>query len=146
LWRVLEASARWVEDGGLVFPVQVEIELRSYGVPDSITAWAAGVKDRRRYSDPDFATVRKIMDNETVQRVADWSQSTKADPADPYVLAQAVELQDDGHDISVVSEDRRDKSDGYGRLKKSSVVTCCKALGLSAMPVSDFLPLLQVEL
>lgn len=45
--------------------------------------------DRRKHPDPDFATVRQVMSNATVTKVVDWSKSTKADPADPFVPAQA---------------------------------------------------------
>lgn len=146
LWRVLVACEQWVVNGRLVFPTQVERELRSYGIPDSITAWCAGVKDRRQYGDPDYNTVRQIMGNAVLQRVVDWSKSTKADPADPYVLAQATDLQKAGHDVCIVTEDRRDTKDGYGKLKKSSIVTCCTALSLTSMATSQFLPLLGVKL
>lgn len=146
LWHVLEACAKWVEDGKLVFPIQVELELRSYNVPDSITAWAAGVRDRRQYADPDYATVRKVMSNGVVQKVVDWGRSTKADPADPYVLAQAVEIAAGGRGVCVVNEDRRDKSDGYGKLKKSSIHTCCAELNIASLVTSQFLPQLGVRL
>jgi len=146
LWRVLVACEQWVVNGRLVFPTQVERELRSYGVPDSITAWCAGVKDRRRFDDPDYKTVRQIMSNSVLQRVVDWGKSTKADPADPYVLAQAVEIQAAGHEVCIVNEDRRDKNDGYGKLKKSSIHTCCAQLNITSMVTSQFLPLLGVKL
>lgn len=146
LWRVLEACTKWVEDGTLVFPVQVERELRSYNVPDSITVWTAGVMDRRKYADPDFATVKNVMSNPTVTKIVDWAKATKADPADPYVLAQAVEIQATGTDVCVVNEDKKDKNDGYGKLKKSSIHTCCASLGIASMVTSAFLPLLGVKL
>jgi hypothetical protein len=146
LFRVLEACTAWVEKGTLVFPVQVERELRAFNVPDSITVWSAGVMDRRKYSDPDFRTVRQVMANPAVAAVVDWGKATKADPADPYVLAQAVEIQAGGKTVCVVNEDKRDKNDGYGKVKKSSIHTCCAALNLASMVTSQFLPLLGVKL
>lgn len=144
-WNALVECAKWVEDGKLVFPTQVEKELTAFEVPDSITSWAAGVRNARKFPDPDYKTVRSILTNQAVQKVVDWSKATKADPADPYVLAMAVELVKDGHDACIVTEDRRDKPDGYGKLKKSSIVTCCAALSLSSMPMSQFLPLLGIK-
>jgi hypothetical protein len=146
LFRVLEACTAWVENGTLVFPVQVERELRAYNLPDSITVWSAGVMDRRKYPDPDFATVRQVMANHAVAKVVDWGKATKADPADPYVLAQAVEIQAEGKTVCVVNEDKRDRNDGWGKVKKSSIHTCCAALNLTSMVTSQFLPLLNVKL
>jgi hypothetical protein len=146
LWRVLEACTTWVEGGKLVFPIHVELELRSYNVPDSITVWSAGVMDRRKYPDPSYETVKKVMANPVVAKVVDWGKSSKTDPADPYVLAQAVELQAAGKSVCIVNEDKRDKNDGYGKLKKSSIHTCCATLKIASMVTSQFLPLLGVKL
>lgn len=146
LFRALEECTKWVEKGDLVFPVQVERELRSFEVPDSITVWSAGVMDRRQHPDPDFATVKQVMANATVGKVVDWGKATKADPADPYVLAQAVEIAATGKTVCVVNEDKKDKKDGYGKLKKSSIHTCSAALGLASMTTTQFLPLLNVKL
>jgi hypothetical protein len=146
LWSVLEECTKWVENGTLVFPVQVERELRAFNVPDSITVWSAGVMDRRQHPDPDFETVKSVMANGIVQKVVDWSMATKADPADPYVLAQATEIQATGKSVCIVNEDKKDKNDGYGKLKKSSIHTCCTALGIASMTTSQFLPLLNVKL
>lgn len=131
LWEVFETCTKWVEDGKLVFPTQVELELRSYNVPDSVTVWSAGVRNRRQYPDPDYETVRKVMEYQTVKKVVDWGKASKSDPADPYVLAQAVELQEDGKSVCIVNEDKNDKNDGYGKLKKSSIHTCCAELGIT---------------
>lgn len=56
------------------------------------------------------------------------------DPADPYVLALALQLQDDGHEVCVVTNDVRDRLP-----KKIAMATAAEILGLESVPLRDFL-------
>jgi rRNA maturation endonuclease Nob1 len=122
LWEALRLMEELVENGLITFPDQVFNELVIYKVPDSITAWCAGVKHRRVYTGPDYSTVRRVLSHETVGKVCDWRLDT-GDPADPWVIALAVELDELGVGVCVVTEDWKDRFDGLGALKKASMQT-----------------------
>lgn len=62
---------------------------------------------------------------------------TKED-ADPYVLALALQLLEEGHDVCVVTEDRVDRN-------RIAVTNACTRLGLPHCSVRDFLGGLGVK-
>ncbi len=66
-------------------------------------------------------------------------QNALNDPADPYVLALALQLQADGHNVCVVTEDRRDRLP-----KKISMATAADRLGLPWCDLQAFLRALNL--
>jgi hypothetical protein len=58
--------------------------------------------------------------------------------ADPYVLALALQLLGDGHDVVVVTEDRVDRN-------RIAVTTACDRLGIQHCSVREFLRSIGVK-
>ena len=139
LWDVLKKLEAMVEAGTITFPKQVQKELDDYGVPDSISVWCAGVADLRKHGDPTLDTLSVVMKNAVVAKVVDWNSPTKADPADPYVLAQAYTLQAQGLTACVVTEDWKGKKDGNGNYKRSSLQMSCDEFKIGCIRTPAFL-------
>ncbi len=68
-----------------------------------------------------------------VPDVLDKDKASGADEADPYVLALALRLKTMGHEVTVVSEERKDKPD------KMSINTACGLLRLYCVPLLGLL-------
>jgi len=62
-----------------------------------------------------------------------WEKTTGADEADPYVLALALKLSSDGHQTTVITEERKD------RPQKMSLNTACGLHRLVCVPIMAFL-------
>lgn len=119
-----------VEDGRLALDRRVlnECNGRYFDLPGG---WVSYVRDRLPFPlDPRATYVRTVMGN--VPTVIE--QDSLGDPADPYVLALALQLQDEGHDSCIVTEDHRDRPP-----KKISMVTAASQLGLQCMGLNPFL-------
>ncbi|MBU6435571.1 MAG: DUF4411 family protein, partial [Nitrospirae bacterium] len=53
--------------------------------------------------------------------------------ADPYVLALAMRLQNEGYQVTILTEERKDRPD------KMSMNTACGVLRIPCLPVETFL-------
>jgi hypothetical protein len=80
-----------------------------------------------------FEALRSVLAHPQATRVLDPHKVAGADEADPHVLALAIHLQDEGHHVTVVTEDRRDKP------FKLSLHSACGVLGVLSIPVRPFL-------
>lgn len=119
-WRVLKALEALIDSGELAFPKEVGREVKEVAHPDAPGVWVHGVEDKVRYPDPIDETVREVL--AFVSGVVD---EEKEIDGDPYVLAMAKELQEAGHDVIVVTEDRID------RPPLISLATACRRLSIS---------------
>ena len=130
-WDVFRLLEELVEQGILYFPKQVTAELRGKRHTDTPEAWALSVSTKvLKVYDPGLEFVKQVMD-----AAADVVESeAEGDPADPYVLAQALALRDGGERPCVVTEDRVDRMP-----LKISMVTACGRLNLDSMGLRDFL-------
>ena len=131
--RLYSGLSTLVEGGGLVFPQQVYDELkRGSGTfpqetADEPLAWATNARTIATRHGTDFEAVRKVLAK--VSDVLDVDKTSGADEADPYVLGLALHLKDGGHEVTVVSEERRD------RPAKMSMATACGLLRLYCVPL-----------
>ena len=122
--------------GQLVFPSQVIGEMKRYapakksGQPHPPLRWAQSV-EQVAVSDPEWDTVKGVLSK--VPDVLDAEKPASVDEADPYVLARALELQQDGHKVRVITEETRD------RPKKLALSTAAGLLGLAAVTLVPFL-------
>lgn len=119
----------------LIFPPQVREELE----------WA----EADHQNDPALEWVRKVKEKaeraanlETVQQVLVRTPllidaDSPRDQADPYVVALAIDTQNLGG-VSILSDDRRDKSDGRGGLQKLSVATAAGLWDILVVPLTGF--------
>lgn len=119
-----------VEQGHLAFPKQVPAELKVAEHPDAPGAWIVG-----------GAAPAMVFDQPAEQTLADmqarvglmFDPNQTREPADPYVVAMAKELADDGFRVTVVSADRRRK----GGLV--SVRDACDTLGIPYVGLDELL-------
>lgn len=139
--RIVKAKDQWgfakhleglVKDGRITFPRQVTREVAGQRHIDLPEAWALGVEpDIGILRSPDHAYIEEVM------RVAGdvIEADAENDPADPYVLALALQLWRESHasDCHLVSEDKVDRVP-----VKISIRTACVRLGLNFMDTRDF--------
>ena len=136
-WRFFESMKVLVQSGQVCFPKAVRNELQQARHVDTPEAWALDACDYVQHSyDPDVATVAEVM--QFTGDVVD--ADAEGEPADPYVLAKALEIQRSGRAARVVTEEHVD------RLPiKISMVTACERLGLNACNLDDFLTVIAFE-
>lgn len=131
-WEFFERLKVMVQDGQVCFPKAVRDELdgaRHIDTPEAWTLNAFAYIPRSR--EPDMETVAEVMSvaGDVVEADAE------GDPADPYVLAQALELQRSaGVDAMVVTKDQQDKPG-----VKIAMSTACGRLRLSYCGLPEFL-------
>lgn len=123
-----------VKEGRLIFPVQVVDELErgtDAQSPDRQYEWAKEHEDKATERAPSFEKLREIL--ATVPTVLDPDKDTGVEEADPYILAMAVVLLEEGKDARMVTEETRDVA------RKMSLRTAAGLLGVPAVPLKAFL-------
>jgi hypothetical protein len=133
--RVYRALTDLVAAGHLVFPHEVYAELERDNTPgrtdDLPFDWAkknVGVATRHG---TDFDIVKMALAK--TPSVLDHEKPAGADEADPYVLALALKLSTEGHQTTVITEERKD------RAQKMSLNTACGLHRLVCVPMMAFL-------
>ena len=105
-WDAFKLLEQLVEQGQIAMPRQVVNEASEIAHPDLPGAWAPGVRSRLRYPlDVDYEHIQRVM--REAGDVVDPNKSSE--DADPYVLAQAVQLQAQGLEVVVVTDDDVDR-------------------------------------
>jgi hypothetical protein len=100
---VMERLAELVEDGRVVYPREVVLELERYaGADNPALAWAKAHQTAAARMQPSFEALRNVLAH--VPEVIDASKEG-TEEADPYVLAMAVALRESGADARVVTEE-----------------------------------------
>jgi hypothetical protein len=102
-----------VENEALFYPEQVVTELEQTGAiasgnPFPPYSWAKKNKTRACAHGPVFEALRKVLAHPQAKRVLDPDKAQGVDEADPHVLALALHLKEQGVNVTVVTEDRRD--------------------------------------
>jgi hypothetical protein len=123
-----------VEANRLVFPKEAVKELERFAdpnSPDEQYEWAARYEWEACKNEPSLEEVRDVLAK--VPKVLDPDKDTGADEADPYVLAMALRLRNEGEDARVVTQERRETP------AKMSLGTAAGLLGLPAVPLEAFL-------
>ena len=117
-----------VRQGQLVFPSQVWSEIGDVENPDALAQWARDARSVMGHLPaPDDATVSMV-----VQDHPDILESRSGrDPADPYVIALALEHARDGYAASVVADDGGDRAT-HGMRK------ACEDFGIPCVMAADF--------
>jgi len=135
--RVFSALESAVNQGSLIFPIEVHGELErghsqlTPGSTDDAFEWCGRVKHTASRHATDFEAVRRVLSK--VPKVLDADKPAGADEADPYILALAVALKEQGHEVTVISEERKDRPD------KMSLNTACGLLRLYCVPLLGYL-------
>lgn len=126
--QVLQHLTQLVADGHLVFPKQVRDELHKPASNDLASQWVHHCAPLRRHNEPAQASLRHLLSQ--FPNLVDYRKSM--DDADPYVVAQAIELQSAAILAAVVTEDRRDR-------RSTSITTACRGLGIPCIDTLQFL-------
>lgn len=127
-----------VERGRLVFSPQVLREIRGQPHVDLPEAWALHVESKiRRPNNPSYDRLEEVMAAAPELVEAD----AEGDPADPYVVALAMELLDDDNEVCVVTHDLVDRMP-----IKISMRTACDRMGVPFMSMEDFLDCMAQDL
>jgi hypothetical protein len=133
---VFKSLTQLVAGGQLIFPPQLceelEAGLSSHG-QDRALVWARAARDKAERR-ADLETVRRVLSRAPKLIDADSSR----DPADPYVIALALDNMSIGG-VSILSDDRRDHPDGKGGTKKLSVATVAGLYGIPVVPLVGFI-------
>ena len=128
-WDAFKHLEQMVRDGKIAMPRQVINELQIIAHPDVPGAWASGVRGQFRHPlDVDLSHLDTVL--LIAGDVVDVTKTTE--DADPYVVALAVQLRDDGLKVCVVTEDTVDKI-------SISIATACKRLMINHCGVRTFL-------
>lgn len=125
-----------VEEGSLVFPVQVYDELKRAKSNDTTKEdkpfeFAEATKKTATRLGTSYDFVVRVM--AATPKVLDIDKPAGSDEADPYILALALKLSQDGHLVTVITEERKDRPD------KMSLNTACGLLRLPCVPIVAFL-------
>ena len=130
-WDAFKLLEQLVEQGRIAMPRQVVNEASEIAHPDLPGAWAPGVRSRLQYPlDVDYEHLQQVM--REAGDVVDPSKSSE--DADPYVLAQAVQLRGGGLDVVVVTDDTVDRMP-----IRISLTTACGRLGVPHVDSRAFL-------
>lgn len=119
-WNTFKLLEEMVQSGSIAMPRLVIREISEIAHPDLPGAWAPGVRDLQSHPlDPDWEFVQQVM-----RKAGDVVDPNKnKEDADPYVIALALQLERDGYDVTVVTEDRVDRN-------RIAVTTACSRLNL----------------
>lgn len=133
---VFRALTSLVERDQLIFPPQVVEELEwGSGVrgEDQALLWIRSVRARAERS-ANLGTVKAVLRRAPELIDAD----SPRDQADPYVVALALDCDSIGG-VSVLSDDRRDRPDGRGGIRKLSVATVASIYDIPVTPLAGFI-------
>jgi Domain of unknown function (DUF4411) len=129
-WDFFLRLAELVADGTLAIPIHVIREVADVQHPDMPGAWAKGMQKRMVHAleaDPKY--VARVMTE--VPNVLDLDADTEQ--ADPFVLALALHLANQGHAPTVVTKDKKD------RPPHISLRTACTRMSIPCVFLHEFL-------
>ena len=122
-----------VGEGRLKFPRQVLEELRRAAIPDAPDAlleWAEQVASGAS-TEPEYAKVKALLTE--VPDILDPDKDSGVDEADPYVLALAGGLREQGFDARIVTQETKDSP------SKMSLNTAAGVIGIPSTPLRGLL-------
>lgn len=134
-WKTFKLLEDKVQSGEIAMPRHVIREISEIDHPDLPGAWAPGVRDVQLHPlDPSWECLQRVM-----AEAGDVVDPNKIkEDADPYVIALALDLQQDGLGVSVVTEDCIDHS-------HIAVTTACDRLSVSHCSTREFLSELGIK-
>ena len=118
-----------VVDGRIALPRQAINEVSEIAHPDLPGAWAPGIRKRLQHPlEAGYDHITKVMS--VARDVGDVNKP--GEDADPWVLALALHLKGDGHNVCVVTEDIVDRT-------SISIATACDRLTIDWCCIRKFL-------
>lgn len=131
---VFKDLAALVAQHRLLFPRQVLDELARVAdpaAPDHQYLWAKQNQGTACEKAPSLDSVKAVLG--IASRVLDPAKDVGVEEADPYVLAKATELRNDGVDGRIITEEKNDTP------RKMSLRTASGLLGIPSVPLRAFL-------
>lgn len=130
-WELFKSLEQLVSAGLIAMPIQVIREVSEIMHPDVPGVWARGVQHLLVHPhEPDYAILEEVM-----AQVGDVVEAdAPGDPADPYVLALALQLSRAEFEVAVVSDDIVDRPP-----IKLSIRSACHHLHLDHLTCTDYL-------
>ena len=130
-WEFFEGLKMMVQARQIYFPGAVRKELAEVDHPDTPGAWALNAYEHMdRSHEPRSDALEEVM--RSAGAIVD--PDAEKEEADPYVLAQAIELRRRGWtNVMVVTNERLDKK------PLISMPTACERLGLASCSLEEFL-------
>lgn len=99
-----DGLSKLVTAGRLVYPKEVVKELQRYqGAEQPALQWAQGNEARATARQPSMSQVKEVLAE--VEEVLDPDKDSGVDEADPYVLAMALFIKSENHDVRIVTEE-----------------------------------------
>ncbi|MFI5035941.1 MAG: DUF4411 family protein [Acidimicrobiales bacterium] len=130
-WEIFKQLETLVVDGQIAMPRQVIREITEIAHPDVPGVWASGVRGRLQHPvDADWSHLQRVM--LTAGKVVDPNKTEE--DADPYVLALALHLQANGHQVRVITDDHIDRLP-----MRIAMTSACQLLGLTSCSCRDYL-------
>jgi hypothetical protein len=117
--------------GDLCFCDQVVEELERTVRAEPPLMWASGCATGRPHKGAQYPAIEYVAQDFTA--IIDGTVRDTQEPAALYVVAQALELQNGGHQITVVSEDRLVKP------TRASLLEGCEHFSIRCIPLLPFL-------
>lgn len=136
--KVFQEFTQLVKRRQMTFPRQVVNELLRVAEGDMPALWIKSVVKYHKFTDAPpieyLKTVLKVASDKYFGHTRTVVDPLKThEDADPYVLAHALALQEQGHKVIVVTNDRHDTED------RLAIVTACKMLKLHFLTTVPFL-------
>jgi hypothetical protein len=135
--RVFKVLEERVRHGLLTYPSQVVDELERFAEGDFPALWAKSCQRHLKFGDPPEDYVKRVLKEASdlyrgrVRTVVDPNKTHE--DADPYVVAEALYLKDQGRNVAVITNDRFDTP------SRIAITTACKMLKLPFQTAQDFL-------
>jgi hypothetical protein len=129
-WRLFRRLEVLVENGNLAFPKQIKVEVTEIAHPDAPGVWAAGVFGKTKHpTEPDPLYLSQVMSSDAAAVVD--PNKTRED-GDPYLIALAMQLIDEGLDVCIVTDDQKDNP------TRIAMAAACDHLHVSWCGVEEF--------
>ena len=129
-WSAFKHLEQLAVDGQIALPRQVIKEMGRISHPDLPGAWATGIRELLQHPvDAGYGHLGTVM-SFAADVVMDVNKDSE--DADPWVLALALRLKDEGHSVCVVTEDVIDRI-------SISIATACKRLSVDWCGIRTFL-------
>lgn len=130
-WNLFEVMKAMVVEGQIAVVRQVIAEAKNVRHHDGPEIWLLGVVPHLQHAkDCTLENHARVM-TEVGSRLVD--PDAEGDPADPYVLALALDLEEAGYRPVVVTDDHID------RPPMISLTSACDEIGLEYWRLSEFL-------
>jgi hypothetical protein len=139
-WAILDIMMDCVRSGEICFPRQVATELGGQRWPDAPGAWVGHAKGLVCHREPGDACVAAVL--ASTPDLID-PDAVGSEPADPYVIAMALDLRDTyaNSRIVVASDDKIDRPS-----LRMSVKTACARLQVEFIEAAPFIDWVRARL